>query len=43
MVVIATDDKYVVVSDPNTGTIRYFNKSTFISRYNLMGKRVVYY
>jgi len=43
MVVIATDDKYVVVSDPYTGTIRYFNKSTFISRYNLMGKRVVYY
>lgn len=37
-----TEDK-VIVSDPYTGTVRYFNKSIFEERYNYLGKRAIYY
>ena len=43
MVVIGFDPDRVVVSDPYTGTIRYFDKELFRSRYNYLGKRVLYY
>ena len=43
LVVIATDKNYVVVSDPINGEIRYFDRKTFINRYNRMDKRIVYY
>lgn len=33
----------IIVSDPYTGTIRYFNLQTFKERYDFLGKRAIYY
>lgn len=43
LVVIGYTKTQVIVSDSLTGTIRYFNKSTFENRYNFFGKRALYY
>lgn len=43
VVVIGYNDKKIIVSDPYTGTIRYFDKDLFKLRYNYLGKRVLYY
>lgn len=43
MVVIGYNQKQVIVSDPYTGTIRYFDKNIFKSRYDYLGKRAIYY
>lgn len=43
LVVIGYNEENIIASDPYTGTIRYFDKNTFINRYNYLGKRVVYY
>ena len=37
------NDSQIIVSDPYTGTIRYFDKELFKSRYNYLGKRALYY
>ncbi len=41
--VIGYNDIQVITSDTLTGTIRYFDKNTFKSRYNSLGKRAIYY
>ena len=41
--VVGYNDTQVITSDSLTGTFRYFNKSTFESRYNAFGKRALYY
>ena len=33
----------IIVSDPYTGSIRYYDRSLFISRSNYLGKRAVWY
>ena len=43
LVVIGYDNNNVIVSDPYTGTIRYFDKYTFEQRYNFLGRRAIYY
>lgn len=43
MVIFSVDDNRVVVSDPYTGTIRYFPVEVFQKRYNYLGKRAIYY
>lgn len=43
MVVIGYNSDKIIVSDPYTGTIRYFDKDLFKSRYDYLGKRVLYY
>lgn len=43
MVIFKVVDNKVVVSDPYTGTIRYFDKTLFEQRYNYLGKRAIYY
>lgn len=43
LVVIGYDKNNIIVSDPYTGTIRYYNRNLFISRYNYLGKRAVWY
>lgn len=43
MVIFGVDDNRVVVSDPYTGTIRYFPVAVFRKRYNYLGKRAIYY
>ena len=43
VVVIGYNDSQIIVSDPYTGTIRYFDKELFKSRYNYLGKRALYY
>lgn len=43
MVVIGYNDSKVIVSDPYTGTIRYFDKELFKLRYDYLGKRALYY
>lgn len=43
VVVIGYNDNNIIVSDPYTGTIRYFDRNLFKSRYNFLGKRVLYY
>lgn len=43
MVIFGVSDNKVIASDPYTGTIRYFDKNLFESRYNYLGKRVIYY
>lgn len=43
LVVVGYNQNQVVVSDSLTGSIRYYNKSVFESRYNTYGKRAVYY
>ena len=43
VVVIGFNQNQIIISDPYTGTIRYLDKSTFESRYNYLGRRVLYY
>lgn len=43
IIVIGYTDTQVITSDTLTGTYRYFNKTTFESRYNSFGKRALYY
>lgn len=43
VVVIGYDSENVIVSDPYTGSIRYFNKEVFKDRYNYFGRRALYY
>jgi len=43
IVVIGYTETQVITTDSLTGTIRYFNKNTFESRYNAFGKRALYY
>ena len=43
LVVVGYNQNQVAVSDSLTGSIRYYNKSVFESRYNTYGKRAVYY
>lgn len=43
VVIFGTTATQVIVSDPYTGTIRYFDKELFKLRYNYLGRRVVYY
>ena len=43
LVVIGYNKDNIVVSDPYTGSIRYYDKDLFISRYNYLGKRAVWY
>ena len=43
LVVIGYDTDNIIVSDPYTGSIRYYDRSLFISRYNYLGKRAVWY
>ncbi len=43
VVVIGYDSENVIVSDPYTGSIRYFNKEVFKDRYNYFGRRAMYY
>lgn len=43
MVVIGYNKNEIIVSDPYTGTIRYFNKEKFKERYNYLGRRAIYY
>lgn len=43
IVVIGYTENQVITTDSLTGTIRYFNKNTFESRYNAFGKRALYY
>ena len=42
VVIIGYNSKQVIVSDPYTGTIKYFNRSTFENRYNYFGKKNIY-
>lgn len=42
VVIIGYNSKQVIVSDPSTGTIKYFNRNTFESRYNYFGKKNIY-
>ena len=43
LVVVGYNNNQVIVSDSLTGSIRYYNKGVFESRYNTYGKRAVYY
>lgn len=43
IVVIGYTKDQVITTDSLTGTVRYFNKATFESRYNAFGKRALYY
>ncbi len=43
ILVIGFNDTEVITSDTLTGTIRYFNRTTFEKRYNSFGKRALYY
>lgn len=43
VVVIGYNNNEVIVSDPYTGMIRYFDKNLFKERYNYLGKRAIYY
>ncbi len=43
LVIIGYSDDQVIVSDPYTGTIRYFDRDLFKSRYDYFGKRALYY
>jgi len=43
LVVVGYNKEQVIVSDSLTGSIRYYNKGVFESRYNTYGKRAVYY
>lgn len=42
VIIIGYNSKQVIVSDPYTGTIKYFNRSTFENRYNYFGKKNIY-
>ena len=43
LVVVGYNKNQVIVSDSLTGSIRYYDKRIFESRYNTYGKRAVYY
>lgn len=43
IVVIGYNTNQVITTDSLTGTVRYFDKATFESRYNAFGKRALYY
>lgn len=43
IVVIGYTKDQIITTDSLTGTIRYFNRQTFESRYNAFGKRALYY
>ncbi len=43
MVVMGYSNKTVIASDPYTGTVRTFDRNLFVSRYNYMGRRAIYY
>ena len=43
LIVIGYNDDQVITSDSLTGTIRYFDRKKFESRYNSFGKRALYY
>ena len=43
VVVIGFNQNQIIISDPYTGTIRYFDKTLFESRYNFLGRRALYY
>lgn len=43
LVVIGYNKNQVIVSDSLNGSVRYYDKSVFESRYNTYGKRSVYY
>lgn len=43
VVVIGYNDKYVIISDPIGGSIKYQSRSVFEQRYNYYGKRALYY
>lgn len=43
VLVIGYNDDSVIVSDPINGRIRYFDRDTFISIYDFMGRKALYY
>lgn len=43
LVIVGYSNERVIVSDPDTGTIRIFDKATFEKVYNFFGKRAIYY
>lgn len=43
VVIIGYNNSQIIVSDPYTGTIRYWDRELFESRYDYLGKRVLYY
>lgn len=43
IIVVGYNDNQIITSDTLTGTIRYFDRKTFESRYNAFGKRALYY
>ncbi len=43
MVIFGYDYKNIIVSDPYTGKIEYYEKQQFEKMYNLFGKRALYY
>lgn len=43
VVIVGFSNKYVIVSDPYTGTIKKQSRGLFESRYNSLGKRCLYY
>lgn len=43
LVIVGCTDSQIIASDPYTGTIRDFDKKLFKSRYDYLGKRVLYY
>ena len=43
LVVVGYNDNQIITSDSLTGTLRYFDRKTFESRYNAFGKRALYY
>lgn len=42
VVIIGYNSKQIIVSDPYTGMIRYFDRATFENRYNYFGKKNIY-
>lgn len=42
VVIIGYNSKQVIVSDPYSGNVKYFNRSTFENRYNYFGKKNIY-
>ena len=43
IIVVGYNDNQIITSDTLTGTIRYFDRKIFESRYNAFGKRALYY
>ena len=42
VVIIGYNSKQVIASDPYSGSVKYFNRSTFENRYNYFGKKNIY-